>query len=179
MGLNMYLSVQKDKYRSGYSYGVEKARALYPKSLQECIPNDPTDSVVSTTTSYRVGYWRKANAIHKWFVDNVQEGVDDCRRHPVSIPQLEELQHTCEKVLANHELAPIYLPTQEGFFFGSTQYDDYYFEVLEKTVRIIKSLIPAIQKLNQVNKLNMERLRKNGARNVWDGLFEVYYQASW
>ena len=26
-----------------------------------------------------VGYWRKANAIHKWFVDNVQDGNDDCK----------------------------------------------------------------------------------------------------
>ena len=30
------------------------------------------------------GYWRKANQIHKWFVDNVQGGIDDCRPYPVS-----------------------------------------------------------------------------------------------
>ena len=26
----------------------------------------------------QIASWRKANAIHKWFVDNVQDGVDDC-----------------------------------------------------------------------------------------------------
>ena len=27
---------------------------------------------------YEVLMWRKANAIHNWFVQNVQKGVDDC-----------------------------------------------------------------------------------------------------
>ena len=29
-------------------------------------------------THEEVGYWRKANAIHGWFVRNVQNGKDDC-----------------------------------------------------------------------------------------------------
>lgn len=27
-----------------------------------------------------IGYWRKANHIHKWFVDCVQDGEDDCEK---------------------------------------------------------------------------------------------------
>ena len=28
-------------------------------------------------------YWRKANAIHGWFVKNAQQGIDDCRTYSV------------------------------------------------------------------------------------------------
>ena len=37
------------------------------------------------------GYWRKANAIHGWFVDNVQDGMDDCKEYYVSREKLKEL----------------------------------------------------------------------------------------
>jgi hypothetical protein len=48
--------------------------------------------------------WRKANAIHKWFVDNVQHGEDDCREHDVSRSQLVILMELCKKVLDSCEL---------------------------------------------------------------------------
>ncbi|MGO2223589.1 MAG: hypothetical protein ACTH1S_07125, partial [Leuconostoc falkenbergense] len=38
-----------------------------------------------------------------------------------------------EQVLASHALALELLPTASGFFFGSTDYDGYYFEVLRDT----------------------------------------------
>lgn len=51
-----------------------------------------------------VGYWRKANAIHKWFVDNVQEGIDDCKEYYVSIEQLKELHDICQKIKSEVKL---------------------------------------------------------------------------
>ena len=49
-----------------------------------------------------VGYWRKANQIHQWFVDHVQDGVDDCDyHHEVTKEILEELRDTCIKVLTS------------------------------------------------------------------------------
>lgn len=53
-----------------------------------------------------VMYWRKANHIHKWFVDNCQDGVDDCRDAYVSLKQLEELHDTCATVLKASKLVP-------------------------------------------------------------------------
>ena len=47
----------------------------------------------------RVGYWRKANHIHKWFVDNVQDGEDDCKEYYVSHEQLQELVKVCQLVI--------------------------------------------------------------------------------
>lgn len=113
------------------------------------------------------GRWRKANAIHRWFVENVQSGVDDCGDYYVSRERIEALRETCKRALAaaqvahgqpvhngttfragqepeqhfeqgraalnGEELAEI-LPTQGGFFFGPTDYDEYYLQDLEETV---------------------------------------------
>lgn len=87
-----------------------------------------------------VGYWRKANAIHKWFVDNVQSGVDECQRGYVSREQLKELRDTCAAVLADHSKAEELLPPSSGFFFGGTDIDSYYFDVLEATINILDDL---------------------------------------
>lgn len=51
-------------------------------------------------------YWRKANAIHSWFVDHVQDGTDDCNPYWVEPEQLAELLETCRKVRASIELVP-------------------------------------------------------------------------
>jgi hypothetical protein len=83
------------------------------------------------------GYWRKANSIHKWFVDNVQGGKDECVPHHVSRDQLKELRAVCQRVLAFRHLAVECLPVAEGFFFGNTDYDEHYFQDLEITVKII------------------------------------------
>ena len=84
-----------------------------------------------------VGYWRKANAVHQWFVDNCQNGEDDCRQAYVSREALTTLRDLCQQVLNDHSLAEELLPTQAGFFFGSTEYDEYYFGDLADTIRII------------------------------------------
>lgn len=87
-----------------------------------------------------VAYWRKANAIHKWFVDNTQDGIDDCRDSYVHHEQLMELVAECKKALKDRDKASEILPIQEGFFFGGKEYDDYYFEQLEDTVKELENL---------------------------------------
>lgn len=44
-------------------------------------------------------YWRKANAIHQWFVENVQDGNDDCGDYYVCWGKLEKLLELVNKVL--------------------------------------------------------------------------------
>ena len=89
----------------------------------------------------QVGYWRKANAIHGWFVDNVQGGIDDCRYHKeVTVSKFQALLYACNKVLNNHDLAKELLPVRGGLFFGSYEYDEDYFSNLEETVNIITQI---------------------------------------
>lgn len=121
-----------------------------------------------------VGYWRKANAVHQWFVDNVQDGADDCKEYFVSRGQLKDLLKLCKEVLkiavlkkgkvqtgvqsqggvstpimeegaliVNAEEVAELLPTTEGFFFGSTDYDNYYLEDIKRTVEIIEEALAA------------------------------------
>jgi hypothetical protein len=87
-----------------------------------------------------VGYWRKANQIHNWFVKNVQKGVDDCGTYYVSTEKLQKLVETCKEVLDNHELAEELLPTCSGFFFGDTKYDEYYFADLQDTINMLSDI---------------------------------------
>ena len=84
-------------------------------------------------------YWRKANAIHKWFVDNVQNGVDECEEHYVSREQLTELRDLVLEVLATRDASK--LPPQAGFFFGSTDITDWYWKDLEYTLEGLNKVL--------------------------------------
>ena len=86
-----------------------------------------------------IAVWRKANAIHRWFVNNVQNGEDDNRLYDVSAEQLKQLLTLCKQVLEDPNKASDLLPTQEGFLFGSTEYDDEYFQNLDYTARIFEA----------------------------------------
>ena len=99
--------------------------ALAPEGIDELA------DVSGAHIEFPIGYWRKANAIHKWFVDNVQEGTDNCGNYYVSREQLSELRQLITEALADKDAS--LLPPQAGFFFGSNQVDQYYWEDLRDT----------------------------------------------
>ena len=91
--------------------------------------------------------WRKANAIHKFFVDTCQEGNDNCQRHYVSRGDLQILLDRINTILdiktpvAREMKAEELLPTDvEGCFFGSKEYDDWYYQDLERTKDILEKV---------------------------------------
>jgi hypothetical protein len=92
---------------------------------------DKEDGLWSTCECFS---WRKANSIHKWFVENAQNNNDDCGVYEVSFEQLMELKSKVASVLADNRKGPKLLPTTAGFFFGSTEYDDWYLEDLVLTM---------------------------------------------
>jgi len=147
MGLDMYFSAKRYMW-----YNEDELK----ESVNEVFPDLP-EGVTPKEVSFEVGYWRKANHIHRWFVDNVQDGKDDCGDYWVSDENVDELLEICEKVLADHSLAEELLPTQSGFFFGGTEYGDWYFSYVEDTVKILK---------------RAKELRKNTN-------FELEYHSSW
>lgn len=135
MGLDMYLNARRHFWRDGDDRKKKAIAGLFPELANRKGRWDAGSPVSSIGID--VGYWRKANAIHDWFVREVQGGEDKCRPHHVGREQLEELRDTCQKVLDNREQAAELLPTASGFFFGGTDYDEYYFESLEHTIKII------------------------------------------
>ena len=133
MGLDMYLNAER------YLWGHEAGDKQISENIGQLI-GLPADGKVKTIT-VEAGYWRKSNQIHNWFVKNVQDGEDNCQEAYVSREQLKELRESCQKVLDNNELAEKLLPTGSGFFFGGTEYDQWYFNDIEKTIKIIDNAL--------------------------------------
>ena len=88
-----------------------------------------------------VMYWRKANQIHKWFVDNTQDGEDECEPTPVSKEQLQQLLDDITFAIEHKD--PSGMPPQSGFFFGSTDITDCYWENLNNTRSALEKLLKA------------------------------------
>lgn len=139
MGLDMYLSARK--YVSEYFGGVPKEDINKAIELLGFNPSDFDRDWPSIEVKLTAIYWRKANAIHNWFVKNVQDGNDDCGRYSVSKDQLLQLQSDCEVVLAFPEKAKFILPTASGFFFGGTEFDEWYFAGVQHARDKIKHIL--------------------------------------
>ncbi len=157
MGLDMYLTARK--YFPGYQHNenAEKVKFNEIANAAGFSIKAGEQGATSLTVEVKIGYWRKANAIHKWFVDNVQNGEDECQHSYVSRENLNTLLALCEKVKQNKDLAGRVLHCQSGFFFGATDYHDGYFEDIDNTIKIIS------------NALNNEEYED----------CDFYYQSSW
>lgn len=94
-----------------------------------------------STIVEQVGYWRKFNALHQWFVDNIQDKKDDCEEYYVNANQLKNLLNDLIIIKDNHSLAEDLLHTQEGFFFGDTDYGDWYFQEIHNTIEFLEELL--------------------------------------
>jgi hypothetical protein len=70
------------------------------------------------------------------------DGDDDCREVYVSSDDIRTLIATCEEVLKdrNIDIAKDLLPNTEGFFFGSQEYDEYYFEDIAQVLKDLKAI---------------------------------------
>jgi hypothetical protein len=87
------------------------------------------------------GYWRKANAIHAWMVDNLQNGVDECQDVDFPLEKIVILYNLCKKVLKDPEKNCHLLPTRGGFFFGSELVDDNYIWNVKHTKKLLKKCL--------------------------------------
>lgn len=213
MGLDMYL--YRKQHYNGRAEGIKEVELRGEKN--RTIPLAEHSGVIIAS---EMGYWRKANAIHRWFVER-GGGEDDCRPIPISIDDLKELLELCRRVKATarkrkglvkngfggvsdnskcvratiqysgghlqgfelgekttieninrgewcmmedmlngneeyrngnniqqawvvgetvsnpSELAGL-LPTQQGFFFGNTDYDEWYLQSVDDTIEILE-----------------------------------------
>ena len=137
MGLDMYLDKrtyvkQWDHIDETKQYKVEVTRGGEPTNI------DPKKVKYIIEEA---GYWRKANAIHKWFVDNCQDGVDDCRDAYVGFNDLQALLDLCRIVIIDKSKAEQLLPSTSGFFFGNTEYDEWYYNDIQNTIEILEKAL--------------------------------------
>jgi len=137
MGLDMYLDKrtyvkQWEHIDEAKQYKVEVTRGGEPTNI------DPKKVKYIIEEA---GYWRKANAIHKWFVDNCQDGVDDCRDAYVGFNDLQALLDLCRIVIIDKSKAEQLLPSTSGFFFGNTEYDEWYYNDIQNTIEILEKAV--------------------------------------
>lgn len=138
MGLDMYL-YKKTYIRQGDFYKPESVNEVIVKTGGEI--DKKIDPKKVKYVVEEAGYWRKANQIHRWFVENVQRGTDDCGSYWVSREKLEELLDLCKRVKEDNSLADELLPSTSGFFFGGTEYDEWYFNDIDNTIQIIEECL--------------------------------------
>jgi hypothetical protein len=182
MGLDMYMS--KKTYVKQWSHN--KPEEQFNVDVKK--GGEPFNKIKPERVSYvveQVAYWRKFNALHNWFVENCQDGRDECQESYVDRTKLEELLETLLKVKEVYENSPKkkvqvesgwsngeksfvevevpedtdtldeLFPTSSGFFFGGTEYDEYYIQEVNETIELIEGLLKEDE----------------------DG--DYYYQASW
>ena len=175
MGLDMYLN--KKIYVSPqtvYLTGMD----LETKILANGVEYSKFNPEKVTYVTEEVAYWRKFNALHNWFVKNVQNGEDDCEEYSVYLEDFVKLQlclslvldaqNTCLVGRLSEEERDVIccdnFPPTEGFFFGSREINDFYWEDVVSTKRIVESII---------RQINQSIIDKDSL------LINYYYRSSW
>lgn len=161
MGLDMHLS-KKTYVQNWDHHNPEERHEVIVKKGGEVLQTIKPNRV--KYIEEEVGYWRKANHIHKWFVDNVQGGEDNCNQYYVDISDLINLLDVCKRVKEDPSKAEELLPTTEGFFFGGTDYDEYYMRDIEYTIQLIEEELS-------------EKVKDKNGREYYSG--DYFYSSSW
>lgn len=99
------------------------------------------DMYLYKTKRSKAGGWDKAIAIHNWFVENVQDGDDDCGYYEVTKENAEELLALCKEVKQHPERAKELLPIKSGLFPVSLEYDKWYFDDIDVTIEILEKVL--------------------------------------
>jgi hypothetical protein len=158
MGLDMYLHAKKyvekinwQALRDNEELSYESPEVINPlwKDIVDTAEmSEVAQDIYGVNVEVTCAYWRKANQIHAWFVENVQRGVDDCGDYYVSREKLQELLDLVNRALA--ERNPNLLPPKAGFFFGSYDIDEWYWNDLKNT----KAKLERIFALPEMSKLS-------------------------
>tara|TARA_R100001086_G_scaffold198857_1_gene115157 strand:- start:10108 stop:10689 length:582 start_codon:yes stop_codon:yes gene_type:complete len=193
MGLDMYLT--RKVYVKTWDFTPEESR--YKMTIKR--GGKKIDHINPDNISYihlDAAYWRKANHIHNWFVENVQNGQDDCDEYYVPNEKLVELFNLCKTILDS-------VKTEEGKIHTGTSYSggektEHYKDgkvVTKESAELCESLLPCVSGfffggthydeyyLNSleytIEKLQpyVEMINKEQTAEAELGSF--YYQASW
>jgi hypothetical protein len=168
MGLDMYL--YKKTYVKQWSHQPKENQFLVTvKKGGVTFPNIKPERVSYITE--QIMYWRKANQIHGWFTSNGQELIEEVS-YRLTLDDLKNLLDTCKQVLdvlnkskmktvqvrsgwsggeemfvgvdvydCEEEIMELLPPTQ-GFFYGSSDINEYYKEEVEETIQFLEKEIP-------------------------------------
>lgn len=141
--INEFLSTKKTivELKDALSDFLDEKGFIYQPQITIDKYSDSAD--VSFVPSYHnAAYWRKFNALHLWFVENVQNGVDECEPHIVTEQHIQKLLEVLESL--NVDNCAEKFPTRSGFFFGGTEYDEWYWGDVKETIHICHYLLSQV-----------------------------------
>lgn len=136
MGLDMFLHKKIGIYAMYKHENINGTVFLTKDGLEI-----PIKMNMITSITEQAAYWRKANQIHNWFVENCQNGQDDCGEYEVTLGQLKELLKLCKEVAKHPEKGPELLPVKVGPFFGSFEYGQSYMIDIKETIRQLTPIL--------------------------------------
>lgn len=186
MGLDMYLT--KKTYVKNWEHQLPKEK----HEITVLKGGKPKQGIKPERISYieeEIAYWRKFNALHAWFVDECGGGEDNCQPIYIPVEKLEEVLGILKQVkekLDNSKLVKKTIKTwngesveidvyeceeevtklfspQSGFFFGSTEINEWYKNDVINSIEVFEVLLE-----------ELEETRRNGIPTG-----DLYYQASW
>lgn len=110
------------------------------KDIQEWYDKEPTyaDHGISD-----IGYFRKVNFLMEFFAY-----TGNCEFKEIRKEELEDLKERCNAVLTasnRREKAEDLLPTQSGFFYGSTEYDEWYFRDVDEVYKWVLGVLDELK----------------------------------
>lgn len=165
MGLDMYFYLKEkrpvegwtkgndDEYKSFGHWDASEGRVdktVYPEDIKELAEYIFKINFKSTHINddgfrlYQVGYFRKFNALHSYLVNTLADGIDECQDIEITKNDLFTLLDKLSKVNDNHNLADSELPTASGFFFGGTNYDEWYFNDIKEAIEMCELFLAKI-----------------------------------
>ena len=95
---------------------------------------------------YEFGDWRKFNALQNYMEVNFGEGEDiNCKDIRLERHNIDILLVILKKVSADHSLAEKLFPNTTGFFYGSQEYDEDYFEEVNRSINLFEKALEELE----------------------------------
>ncbi len=189
MGLDSYWYIREETYEAAScgSDGEEEEKRIlrkYPKAVKaingKTGGRPDTGAMVLVKKDYKIGYFRKFNAMHGWVVKRCADGVDMCQDIEVSDERIRELLGDCREILLENlrgdreklvETASRLLPPTEGFFFGGKEIDERYLDCVSELTELLTSAQESLKELR-------EESRKDARPGKWVS-WSLIYASSW
>ena len=134
MGLDQYVGVKRH---------ISSWRAKYEEVLmQDAICKTlGAEGLKVNGVEFELQYFRKANWIHGWFA---QHAPEDWHGESFDVPRenIQELRKICAEILEKRddELSAELLPGMQGFFFGDSNVDSYFYETVQQMYDAINKI---------------------------------------
>ena len=181
MGLDMYMSKKtyvkqwshnapEDQFTVTVKKGTKKFTGIKPERISYIVEE--------------VAYWRKFNALHNWFVNNVQDGVDECQESYIPDEKLKELIETLKSVKEILEKAPTKKTMiQVGWKNGEKEMEE--IDTFDIDEEVLENLLPTTSgfffggvEYDEYYKESVEGTLETLEKLIAEG-GDFYYQASW